>query len=228
MDAARDGKPITPRWGKCVEVNALWYKALKILASRSKETTQGMRYSRLAEKVARSFPVMFWNESTGCLYDCVNERGKDASIRPNQIIVLALADSLLSPLQRESVIETVKEELLTPYGLRTLSPKDPAYKPRYEGDDTYHQGTVWPWLMGFFIEAYLKVHNFSPNALQQADDWLKAFDEHLSQAGIGFISEIFDGEPPYKPAGCIAQAWSVGEILRAKRLLQRYKNKINK
>jgi len=228
MDATCEGKPITPRWGKCVEVNALWYKALKISASRSKETTQAMRYSRLAEKVARAFPVMFWNERTGCLYDCVNERGKDASVRPNQVIVLALADSLLSPPQRESIIETVQQELLTPYGLRTLSPRDPAYKPRYEGDDTYHQGTVWPWLMGFFIEAYLKVYNFSPDALQQADDWLKAFDEHLSHAGVGFISEIFDGDPPHEPAGCIAQAWSVGEILRAKRLIQRYRNRENK
>ena len=228
MDAACDGKPITPRWGKCVEVNALWYKALKISASRSKETSQAVRYSRLAEKVARSFPVMFWNESSGCLYDYINEKGKDASIRPNQIIVLAVADSLLSPPQRKSIIETVKQELLTPYGLRTLSPKDPAYKPRYEGDDTYHQGTVWPWLMGFFIEAYLKVHNFSPDALQQADDWLKAFDEHLSHAGVGFISEIFHGDLPHEPAGCIAQAWSVGEILRAKRLIQRYRNRENK
>ena len=133
---------------------------------------------------------------------------------------------MVGVVQQRRVVEVVQRELLTPYGLRSLSPHDPRYRGHYGSswesrDRAYHQGTVWAWLMGPFIEAYLKVHGFSPDAREQARRWLGAFEEHLPRAGVGFISEIFDGDPPHEPVGCFAQAWSVGEILRVKRLLER-------
>ncbi len=224
MDATVAGRAVTPRWGKCVEINALWHEALRIAAERSDQHDRALLWSALADRAAEAFERTFWNEDAGCLYDCVNADGKDASIRPNQILAVASPHCLLPPARQRSVVEVVRSELLTPVGLRTLSPGDPAYRGRYGGnpesrDSAYHQGTVWPWLMGPFIEAYLKVHDFSPASRDQARRWLSAFDEHLEQAGVGFISEVFDGDPPHNPGGCIAQAWSVAEILRAKRLI---------
>ncbi len=224
MDAKVAGEPVTPRWGKCVEINALWHEALRITAERCDEPDRALVYTGLADRAAAAFEETFWNEQAGCLYDCVNDDGEDASIRPNQIFAVSGPHSLLSPERRRSVVEVVQIELLTPFGLRTLSPKDPAYCGRYAGspesrDGAYHQGTVWPWLMGPFIEAYLKIHDFSPAARRQGRQWLSAFDEHIEAAGVGFISEVFDGDPPHNPGGCIAQAWSVAEVLRAKRLV---------
>ena len=225
MDVTLAGAPVTPRYGKCVEINALWHAALRIAGRRSGQTQQADSYTDLAGRAAAAFRASFWNEQTGCLYDhVVDDREKDASIRPNQIFAVALPDCPLSPPQQRRVVEVVRRELLTPYGLRTLSPNDPRYRGRYGGswesrDRAYHQGTAWPWLMGPFLEAYLKVNEFSPLARSQAGQWLRPLDEHLSQAGIGFISEVFDGDPPHAPAGCIAQAWSVAEILRVKRLI---------
>jgi glycogen debranching enzyme len=144
----------------------------------------------------------------------------DPSIRPNQIFAVSLTHSMLPPERAKSVVEKVQEHLLTPYGLRSLAPSDPQYRGRYTGgpaerDAAYHQGTVWPWLIGPFITAYVKVNGGSPAARLQAAEWLKPLQDHLSEGGLGHISEIFDGDPPHRACGCIAQAWSVGEVLRA-------------
>jgi glycogen debranching enzyme len=144
----------------------------------------------------------------------------DGSIRPNQILAVSLTHSML-PLERaRQVVDQVKRELLTPVGLRTLARYDPRYRPRYEGgvnerDSAYHQGTVWPWLMGPFLTAYMRVYGQDPEARTQAKAWLEGFQEHLATAGLGHISEIADAEDGNRPRGCIAQAWSVGELLRA-------------
>ena len=150
----------------------------------------------------------------------VNACVPDASIRPNQIFAVSLPYTMLRPERAKLVVDVVQQHLLTPYGLRTLAPGDPQYRGRYTGgpysrDGAYHQGTVWPWLMGPFITAFLKVNGGSAAARQQAETWLSPLKDHLSDAGLGHISEIFDGDPPHRPVGCFAQAWSVAEILRA-------------
>ena len=222
MDAKVGDRAVTPRWGKCVEINALWYEALRIASERSEHHDRVLLFSALADRVAKAFEQTFWNERSGCLYDCVNNEGKDASVRPNQIFAVSSRYCLLPPEKQRSIVKVVQTELLTPFGLRTLSPNDPDYRRRYDADAAaYHQGTVWPWLMGPFIEAYLKVNNFSPDSLDQARNWMAAFDGHFSEAGIGFVSEVFDGDKPHEPGGCIAQAWSIAELLRVKRLIAR-------
>jgi glycogen debranching enzyme len=167
-----------------------------------------------------TFNQLLWNEKGGYLYDVVNGGPPDASIRPNQILAVSLTHSMLSAERAKLVVEIVQQHLLTPYGLRSLAPSDPQYKGRYTGDPlnrdgAYHQGTVWPWLMGPFITAYTKVNGGSDGARRQAEQWLAPFKEHLSEAGLGQISEIFEGDAPHRPVGCIAQAWSVAELLRA-------------
>ena len=225
MDAQIAGEPVTPRQGKAVEVNALWHACLRIAARRfSGETADA--FAALAERVGAAFEAAFWNPSAGCLFDCVRGEEKDGSIRPNQVIAVALPGCPLSPERQRSIVEVVRRELLTPYGLRTLSANDPRYRPRYgvsweSRDRSYHQGTAWPWLMGSMVEAHLRAQDFSPAARAEASEWLAPFDAHLRRAGLGFISEIFDGSLPHNPAGCIAQAWSVAEVLRAKRLIAR-------
>jgi glycogen debranching enzyme len=156
----------------------------------------------------------------GCLYDVTNGAPPDPSIRPNQIFAVSLTHSMLSTERAKSVVEKVQEHLLTPYGLRSLSPNDLQYRGRYMGgplerDGAYHQGTVWPWLMGPFITAYVKVNGGSEAARRQAGEWLAPLEYHLADAGLGHISEILDGDAPHQPRGCIAQAWSVAEVLRA-------------
>lgn len=226
MDAALGDEAITPRHGKAVEVNALWHSANRIMAHRCAgiDETLHQQYAHRSELIASAFVRTFWNNRTGCLYDCVNDDEADASIRPNQIFAVSLPHSPLSHDQQRSVVATVKEKLLTPMGLRTLSPDDSRFRSHYGGswesrDRAYHQGTVWAWLMGAFVEAYLKVESGSDQSKTCAAMWLSGFDEHLSRAGIGFVSEIFDGDEPHTPRGCIAQAWSVAEVLRAKRLV---------
>ena len=150
----------------------------------------------------------------------INGDDRDVSIRPNQIFAVSLHHSMLPPEKERQIVDVVQRELLMPIGLRTLSPRDSNYRPHYQGgvwerDSAYHQGTVWPWLMGPFISAYAKVHCRSRDSKRQADTWLHAFDEHLRTAGLGQVSEIADAEPPHTPRGCIAQAWSVAELLRA-------------
>ncbi len=226
MDAKIGDEAITPRHGKCVEINAMWYSAHRILAERCREIDPDLaeHMSGRAEIIAKAFNKAFWCDRGGYLYDCLPDGEPDPTIRPNQILAVSLPHSPLPPESQKAVVKIVTERLLTPMGLRTLDPADPRYRHRYGGswesrDRSYHQGTVWAWLMGPFIEAYLKVEDFKPFALAQARQWLGGFNEHLRTAGVGNISEIFDGDAPHDPHGCVAQAWSVGEVLRAKRLI---------
>ena len=224
MDAKIGDWVVTPRQGKPVEIQALWYNALRTmedLAARFGDSDSRKRYDQMATVARGSFNRLFWNQSAGCLYDVVNDDGlPDASIRPNQIFAASLRHTMLSMEHARAVVDVVARELLTPYGLRTLSPLDPHYAGRYEGDQrardsAYHQGTVWPWLLGRFISAYMKVNGATPAARMQAAKWLEPFRNHLLEAGLGQVSEVFDGDPPHHPRGCIAQAWSVAELLRA-------------
>lgn len=219
MDAKFAGIAVTPRYGKCCEINGLWYQSLKIAQAAGVS-----EFNELIGRVERSYGPTFWNEQSRCLYDCVNAEGRDGAVRPNQVIAVTMPDCPLPIEQQRSIVQVCQSDLLTPYGLRTLSPMDSRYRGRYgisweSRDKAYHQGTVWPWLLGPFVEAYLKVNADSPAARQQARRWLLAFDEHLQQAGVGSVSEIFDGDRPHSPVGCIAQAWSVAELLRVKLLL---------
>jgi predicted glycogen debranching enzyme len=223
MDAKVGDWVVTPRRGKPVEIQALWYNALKFmeeLAARFNDEASAKRYAAMALSAHESFNKLFWNEEASSLFDVVDGDARDASIRPNQIFAASLPYSMLSLEHARRILETVEEELLTPYGLRSLSPRDSQYRPRYEGDSlsrdgAYHQGTVWAWLMGPFITAYTKAHDNSHEAREQSSKWLASFYTHLSEAGLGHISEIFDGDAPHNPDGCIAQAWSVAEVLRA-------------
>jgi predicted glycogen debranching enzyme len=222
MDAKVGDWVVTPRRGWPVEVQALWYNALCImeeLASRFGDDSARKRYRHMATVAQWSFNRLFWNEKLGCLYDVVNGGPPDASIRPNQIFAVSLAHSMLPRDRARSVVEKVEEHLLTPFGLRTLAPSDPLYRGHYTGgpkerDGAYHQGTVWPWLLGPFITAYIKVNGGSEEARRQAQALLSPLESHLGEAGLGQVSEIFEGDAPHRPCGCIAQAWSVAEILR--------------
>lgn len=222
MDAKVGDWVATPRRGKPVEIQALWYNALKFmeeLAAKFGDEASASRYAEMASCARESFNQLFWNEEASSLFDVVDGDARDASIRPNQIFAASLHHSMLSNEKARRILETVERELLTPCGLRTLAPRDPQYHPRYEGDSlgrdgAYHQGTVWAWLMGPFITAYVKTHDKSVEAREQAREWLAHFHTHLSEAGLGHISEIFDGDAPHNPNGCIAQAWSVAEVLR--------------
>ncbi len=219
MDAKVEDWVVTPRYGKPVEINALWYNALRImdeLGHRLKRRAGRQRCRQLAEQVAESFPRRFWYTPGGYLYDVVDgPSGDDPSLRPNQIFALSLPFPLVGGEQAQSVLRVVGEELLTPYGLRSLSPHDPAYHGHYEGDiwqrdAAYHQGTVWSWLIGPYISAVHRVRG--PQA--ETRRLLEPLLQHLSEACIGSISEIFDGDDPFAPRGCVAQAWSVAEVLR--------------
>ena len=222
MDAKIGDHVITPRAGKAVEIQALWYNALNIMADFAGtfgDWGDEKKYLRLAEKAKKSFNKIFWNEAEQCLFDVVSGDEKDASIRPNQIFAVSLTFSMLSIGRAQKIVEKVEKELLTPFGLRTLSPRDPRYCPVYAGsplerDSAYHQGTVWAWLIGAFVDAYRKVYPNGNKTEKRIDEILSGFKAHLSHAGIGQISEIFDGDPPHKARGCPAQAWSVAEILR--------------
>jgi len=218
MDAKVGDLVVTPRRGKPVEIQALWYNALRImesLAGRYGDAEREPMFARMADLARASFNDMFWNSASGNLYDVIDGDVRDASLRPNQIFAVSLPYSMLDAGRAKAVVETVERELLTPRGLRTLDTKDPRYRGQYIGDplsrDTaYHQGTVWPWLIGPFFTAWRKIHG--PDS--KAKDWLADFQTHLTEAGLGQVSEIFDGDPPFAPRGCIAQAWSVAELLR--------------
>jgi predicted glycogen debranching enzyme len=223
MDARVDGRPVTSRHGKPVEIQALWYNALctmEGLATEFGEQDAAHEFGGMAVGASASFNQLFWNAESACLYDVVRKGDRDASIRPNQIFAVSLRHSMLSNDRARAVVAVVQNELLTPMGLRTLAPGDPSYHPRCEGgvaerDSAYHQGTVWPWLMGPFLTAYLNANQRSAFSRERAADWLTPFIEHLNIAGLGNISEIADGDAPHQPRGCIAQAWSVAELLRA-------------
>ncbi len=227
MDARCGDVVFTPRHGKPVEVNALWYHALCVLGERLAEMDPaGAEQCRqLAERARTAFAETFWNGAQQCLYDVVRPDQAVDQIRPNQIFAVSLPHSPLSRHRQKQVVACVRQHLLTPFGLRTLSPVDGAYRGRYRGnpferDGAYHQGTVWAWLLGPFVEAHLRAHNFSASARRTCRAWLRPMMEHIGQAGAGTISEIFDGDPPHAPGGCIAQAWSVAEILRAYHLVE--------
>jgi len=180
----------------------------------------GSDYAKLASRAHDTFEAAFWNEELGCLYDVIGDDGiGDPAIRPNQIFALSLPGSLLSREKEASVLKVVSEHLLTPHGLRSLSPSDPAYTGAYGGgplerDGAYHQGTVWGWLIGPYVDACLSVHGESPKVARELLDLLGPLLDHLDHAGIGQVSEIFDGDAPHAPRGCFAQAWSVSELLR--------------
>ena len=172
----------------------------------------------MADKACASFNKFFWNEQAGCLYDVINGETRDASIRPNQVIAISLTHTMVAKDRATSILNVVERELLTPRGLRTLSPSDPNYIGRYEGgpvtrDGAYHQGTVWPWLMGPYITAYVKTFG-QEQGRKFAATWLENFQQHLHEACLGQVSEIFDGDAPHPPRVCVAQAWSVAELLR--------------
>lgn len=219
MDAKIGDKVITPRTGKPVEIQALWYNALKIMADfaqRFGDEEDRSRYQSMADLAQLSFNAVFWNDAEQCLFDVVDNGHRDASVRPNQIFAVSLPYSMLDDEQARKIVDKVETELLTPVGLRSLAPSDPAYVPiyiggPYERDSAYHQGTVWGWLIGPFVDAYCRVY---PDRSDRIAEILSGFKEHLTEAGLGQISEIFDADPPHAPRGCPAQAWSVAEMLR--------------
>ncbi len=220
MDAKVRGWVVTPRRGKSVEINALWYNALRLLENWAREELSDESAQQIAEHAERarvSFNKRFWYAEGGYLYDVVDgEHGNDLSLRPNQILAISLKHPILDKEHWEPVIDIIKDRLLTPVGLRSLAPGSPDYKSKYFGalrarDAAYHQGTVWAWLIGPFIDAWLKIH---PDDKEGARHFLDGFVPQLDQACIGSISEVFDAEAPFTPRGCIAQAWSVTEVLR--------------
>lgn len=222
MDAKVGDEVVTPRRGKPVEIQALWYNALCCMAAwADRMGSDGSYYRGTAERVRDSFNKRFWNESAGCLLDVIDgPEGDESRVRPNQIFALSLPHSVLDAERWNAVFETVTRELLTPLGLRTLAPDDPDYRGHYEGtlherDSAYHQGTVWPWLLGAYVDAWLIVRGDSAATRAEARHMLARMATHLGEAGIGSISEIFDADPPFTPRGTIAQAWSVAEVLRA-------------
>jgi predicted glycogen debranching enzyme len=232
MDAKVGDWVVTPRIGKCVEINALWFRALEImgnLAEAEGDAGGSASYRELGARVGRSFKERFWNEQGQYLYDVIDGpegeadelgRRRDASLRPNQILAVSLTTHLLDSSRARLVVERCARELWTPMGLRSLAPGDPRYVPLYEGgprerDGAYHQGTVWSWLLGPFVQAHLNAYGDTA----AARGYLAGMADHLREACIGQVSEIFDGEAPFRSRGCIAQAWGVAELLRAWRLL---------
>jgi predicted glycogen debranching enzyme len=220
MDAKVGDWVVTPRRGKAVEINALWYNALRHLErwlAEENDAPAAERLSRHAAQAYESFNRRFWLDREGYLFDVIDgEQGDDAACRPNQVFAIALDHPVLDPRHWHSVMAVLAARLLTPVGLRSLAPGHPDYKPRYDGDlrardAAYHQGTVWAWLIGPYIDAWMKLH---PEDRGGAHRLLQGFDAHLSAAGVGSVSEVFDAEPPYTARGCIAQAWSVAEVLR--------------
>ena len=228
MDAVVNGVPVTPRDGYAVEINALWYNAV----SYSLDCARGARdrafvkeWEKLPELINRSFIETFWDEELGYLADYVNDREmRNLQVRPNMVIATSLPYTMLTRDQMKSILDIVSRVLLTPRGLRTLSPSDEGYKGIYSGDQAtrdqaYHQGTVWPWLMGPFCDGWLRV--YGEGGVSRVRKLIMGFEETLTEAGISTISEIYDCDPPHSPGGAISQAWSVGEILRIFTLLEK-------
>jgi predicted glycogen debranching enzyme len=219
MDAKSGDLVITPRQGKAVEIQALWYNALRVMADLSLhfgKKQEHRRYDAMAELCEQSFNAAFWNVGEKCLFDVVDKEKRDGSVRPNQIFAASLTFSMLTDERARAVVDKVGAELLTPVGLRSLSPLSPDYCPVYVGspfnrDSAYHQGTVWAWPIGAFVDAYRRVY---PENQERISEMLGGLKQHLSEAGVGQISEIFDGNAPHLPRGCFAQAWSVAELLR--------------
>ena len=220
MDAVVNGRPVTPRNGKRVEINALWYNALRITANWAgilNDTKQQAAYEAEADAARISFEAKFWNAARQCLFDGLTPAGPDASVRPNQLFAISLPFPLLATERERAVVDLVRSTLLTPVGLRTLEPGDPAYRSRFQGppterDSAYHQGTVWPWLFGPFVSAYLYAYGESEEAVSFCRGLVANFMPELSACCLGSISEIYDADPPHRPGGCPAQLWSVAQV----------------
>jgi predicted glycogen debranching enzyme len=220
MDAKVGDWVVTPRRGKAVEINALWYNALLLMARWNRDEVgddEADRMLALSDRVHESFNRRFWYEDGGYLYDVIDGEGPDdASLRPNQLFAFSLTHPVLDQSRWKRVLDVVEQALLTPVGLRSLSPDNPDFKKQYYGDlrardAAYHQGTVWGWLIGPFIDAWIRVH---PDQRESARRFLSGFAAHLGDGCVGSISEVFDAEQPFIPRGCVAQAWSVAEVLR--------------
>jgi predicted glycogen debranching enzyme len=228
MDARTAEGPVTPRDTSPVEINALWYFLLAYLEKihLDRHDDAAAREWGAKKRVAgKSFIDRYWLADEHYLADTWKDGVADRSVRPNMVIAAALELSPLSRGMRTDIVKRALAELLTPFGLRTLEPRNPAYKGRYGGspedrDRAYHQGTVWPWLFGFFCEAYLRVYGAQPKRVEYLRTLLDGIEEQLSKYGLHHISEVLDGDPPYRPGGTIAQAWNTAEILRAYRLLE--------
>ena len=222
MDAKIGDWVVTPRTGKPVEIQALWYNAVCVMTDLSKNLGDAKRqkqYKAMAAKTKASFREQFWNELDQCLYDVVDGESRDASIRPNQILAVSLTHTMLDAATARKIVDKVEADLLTPVGLRSLSPRDPSYVPIYTGsplerDAAYHQGTVWSWLIGPFVDAYRKTHSKDAMAEWRITEILAGLKNHLSVATVGQVSEIFDADALHRPRGAAAQAWSVAELLR--------------
>jgi predicted glycogen debranching enzyme len=223
MNAVINEFAVTPRHGRAVEINALWYNALRIgadLARRFHHPIRGEELTTLANKVKQSFNRRFWNEQTGCCFDALNGKSADGAVRPNQILAISLAYPVLNVDRHAAVLTKVRDDLLTPLGIRTLAPSDPAYSGRYAGtivarDKAYHQGSAYPWLLGPFVSAFIRVYGKSQPTRDRALQLLAPSLQHLRNEGGGQIHELFDGAPPHHPGGLTACARSIAEILRA-------------
>ncbi|MGF7139527.1 amylo-alpha-1,6-glucosidase [Roseimarinus sediminis] len=228
MNAYSHNQPVTPRYGKAVEINALWYNALCYfieLAGMAGDQKLAAQWQLLADQTSKSFIETFWDEEKGYLADCVNKEQSDWSVRPNQVIASAMPYSPLTKEMKKSVLSLAKKDLLTPKGLRTLSPRNPLYKGIYEGneqqrEEAMHQGSVFPWLIGFFIEAYLEVHG--RGGLSFVQKIMDGFEEEMTSGCIGSISELYNGNPPHIGKGAISQAWNIGEILRVYHIIDNF------
>ncbi len=223
MDAKRDGMVFTPRHGKAVEINALWHHGL--VGFTEATGNRHVELAALIDPVRRAFNNLFWDDTSGGLIDHVNEHGPDRSIRPNQVFAVSLEHSPLSQARQRSVMKLVTEKLLTPRGLRTLPTDEPHYHGRcigtmYERDSAYHRGTVWAWLIGPYVEGLLRSRKFSAAARKQASKAVEPLRQAVIADSLGQLHEIFDGDPPHHPRGCIAQAWSIAELLRAVVLIE--------
>lgn len=228
MDAVVDGQPVTWRPGLAVEINALWYNALRYYATLCKRhgrKEERQQVADLADRVQQSFAEVFWNEEEGCLYDYVDGEEKDASIRPNQVLAVALRFSALDAEKAKSVVDVLKKELLTSRGLRTLSPSDPRYLGVLEGnqrerDLALHQGSVYPWLAGFFAEAYLNIHK--RGGLPFIKRMVEGFEEELGNHCMSTLSECYNGNPPHLGKGAVSMAWNVAAVIRIIKLIEKY------
>lgn len=226
MDAVVDGAPVTPRIGYCVEINALWYNAVNFaleLAGKAGDKEFAAEWKDIPAKTKQSFNQLFWNGTS--LADVVGENGADFAVRSNQVIACSMDYCMLDNEDSRAVLYLVKNELLTPRGLRTLTPKNPMYHGTYEGDQknrdrAYHQGTVWVWQMEHFANAYLKL--FGKEGVEFIEEIYNGFEPTMAEDGIGTVNEIFDGNPPHLPRGAISQAWSVGALLRIEKMIEKY------
>lgn len=231
MDAVVDGVPVTPRAGYAVEINALWYNAIRFMLELAEENGDKKfvkEWEDLPLRIEESFTSVFWNEDLGYLADYVDERGQNMDLRSNQIIAASLQYSPIDDEKKSSIIYAIKDELLTSKGLRTLSPSHPDYKGFYVGDQAtrdraYHQGTVWVWQLGHYVEACFKLH--SSTFENRAKEIASAFEDDMTDYGICGIAEVYDGNPPHHPGGSISQAWSVSEILRILQMIEKYQAK---